>query len=108
MVEYLLGKVNGVNERKVLVPVLVGSGHAVDLSNYHFGAKRCVVGAGHDVLGDAVNVGVFNGFAVWVEQCVPGVDGVEVAVGAPGSKFNNAGIALVRAGGFGGRDQAMC
>ncbi|WP_234447316.1 hypothetical protein, partial [Corynebacterium tuberculostearicum] len=65
--------------------------------------KRCVVGAGPDVLGNAVNVGVFNGLAVWVEQCVPGVDGVEVAVGAPGSKFNNAGIALFKAGGFGAR-----
>ena len=35
-VEYLLGKVNGVNKREELVLVLVDSGHAVDLSNDHF------------------------------------------------------------------------
>lgn len=32
---------------------------------------------------------------------MPGVDGVEVVSGAHGSKFSNAVIALVKAGGFG-------
>ena len=35
-VEYLLGKVNGVNKREELVLVIVSAGHAVDLSNDHF------------------------------------------------------------------------
>ena len=59
-----------------------------------------------------MNVGVFNGLAVRVEQCVPGVDGVEVTVCAHGSKFNDAVVALVKAGGFGvnnGKDRlARC
>lgn len=51
-----------------------------------------------------MNVGVFNGLVVWVEQCALGVDGVEVAAGAHGSKFNDAVIALFKAGGFGVND----
>ena len=65
---------------------------------------RGTSGAGHHGVGDVVNVGVFNGLVVWVEQCALGVDGVEVAAGAPGSKFNDAVIALFKAGGFGVND----
>ena len=42
---------------------------------------------------------------VRVEQCVPGVDGIEVCVNAHGSKFNDAVVALVKAGGFGINDR---
>lgn len=42
-----------------------------------------------------------HGVGVRVEQCVPGVDGFEVCVSAHGSKFNDAVVALVKAGGFG-------
>ena len=42
---------------------------------------------------------------VRVEQCVLGVDGIEVCVGAHGSKFNDAVVALVKAGGFGINDR---
>lgn len=61
-------------------------------------------GVGHHGVGDAVNVGVFNSLAVRLKQSAPGVDGVEVAAGAHGSKFNDAVIALVKAGGFGVND----
>ena len=45
-VKHLLGKVNGVNERKelVLTLIIVDAGHTVKLSNYHFRVKRGVVG----------------------------------------------------------------
>ena len=36
---------------------------------------------------------------------MPGVDGIEVCVCAHGSKFNNAVVALVKAGGFGINDR---
>ena len=45
-----------------------------------------------------------HGVGVRVEQCVPGVDGIEVCVGVHGSKFNDAVVALVKAGGFGVND----
>ena len=46
-----------------------------------------------------------HGVGVRVEQCVPGVDGIEVCVGAHGSKFNDAVVALVKASGFGINDR---
>ena len=46
-----------------------------------------------------------HGVGVRVEQCVPGVDGIEVCVGVHGSKFNDAVVALVKAGGFGINDR---
>ncbi len=53
-----------------------------------------------------------HGVGVRVEQCVPGVDGIEVCVSAHGSKFNDAVVTLVKAGGFGineGKDRlARC
>lgn len=36
---------------------------------------------GHHVVCNAVKAGVLNGLAVWVEQCVPGVDGFGVSDG---------------------------
>ncbi len=74
--------------------------HAVDVAGEVaiYLAKRW--GGCHHVVGNAVNVGVFNGLAVRIKQCVPGVDGVEVAVCAHGSDFNDAVVALVKAGGF--------
>ena len=36
---------------------------------------------------------------------MPGVDGIEVCVGAHGSKFNDAVVALVKASGFGINDR---
>ena len=46
-----------------------------------------------------------HGVGVRVEQCVPGVNGIEVCVGVHGSKFNDAVVALVKAGGFGINDR---
>ena len=78
--------------------------HAVDVASevpIHL-TKRW--GSSHHVVGNAVNVGVFNGLTVRVEQCVPGVDGVEMAVCAHGGDFNDAVVAFVKAGGFGVND----
>lgn len=46
-----------------------------------------------------------HGVGVRGEQCVPGVNGIEVRVSAHGSKSNDAVIVLVKAGGFGINDR---
>ena len=46
-----------------------------------------------------------HGVGVRGEQCVPGVNGIEVCVSAHGSKSNDAVVTLVKAGGFGINDR---
>ena len=48
-----------------------------------------------------------HGVGVRVEQCVLGVDGIEGCVSAHGSKFNDAVVALIKAGGFGINDHSV-